>query len=94
MDRIKVLKRNKILSILLVANICHFYDLNRQLLGIPYLIKVYPLTDIFVYADPYLNTDAGTMSPIEHGEVFVLDDGGEVIMGWETESQNFKVKWS
>ena len=29
------------------------------------------------FADPYLNTDAGTMSPFEHGEVFVLDDGGE-----------------
>ncbi|XP_048605462.1 CTP synthase-like [Brassica napus] len=28
--------------------------------------------------DPYLNTDAGTMSPFEHGEVFVLHDGGEV----------------
>jgi len=28
--------------------------------------------------DPYLNVDAGTMSPTEHGEVFVLDDGGEV----------------
>ena len=28
--------------------------------------------------DPYLNIDAGTMSPFEHGEVFVLDDGGEV----------------
>ena len=28
--------------------------------------------------DPYLNVDAGTMSPYEHGEVFVLDDGGEV----------------
>ncbi|GKU86971.1 hypothetical protein SLEP1_g1434 [Rubroshorea leprosula] len=28
--------------------------------------------------DPYLNMDAGTMSPFEHGEVFVLDDGGEV----------------
>lgn len=27
--------------------------------------------------DPYLNVDAGTMSPFEHGEVFVLDDGGE-----------------
>jgi predicted phosphoribosyltransferase len=25
-----------------------------------------------------LNIDAGTMSPFEHGEVFVLDDGGEV----------------
>lgn len=31
-----------------------------------------------VKIDPYLNTDAGTMSPFEHGEVFVLDDGGEV----------------
>ncbi|MCK4636478.1 MAG: CTP synthase (glutamine hydrolyzing) [Methanomicrobia archaeon] len=28
--------------------------------------------------DPYLNVDAGTMSPFEHGEVFVLHDGGEV----------------
>ncbi|GMH25808.1 hypothetical protein Nepgr_027651 [Nepenthes gracilis] len=28
--------------------------------------------------DPYLNSDAGTMSPFEHGEVYVLDDGGEV----------------
>ena len=27
--------------------------------------------------DPYLNCDAGTMSPFEHGEVFVLNDGGE-----------------
>eukprot|EP01060_Flectonema_neradi_P037418 TRINITY_DN7531_c0_g1_i1.p1 TRINITY_DN7531_c0_g1~~TRINITY_DN7531_c0_g1_i1.p1 ORF type:complete len:638 (+),score=130.45 TRINITY_DN7531_c0_g1_i1:91-1914(+) len=27
--------------------------------------------------DPYLNIDAGLMSPYEHGEVFVLDDGGE-----------------
>lgn len=27
--------------------------------------------------DPYLNVDPGTMSPIEHGEVFVTDDGGE-----------------
>jgi len=27
--------------------------------------------------DPYLNVDAGTMNPIEHGEVFVTDDGME-----------------
>ncbi|KAJ5669315.1 hypothetical protein N7462_010385 [Penicillium macrosclerotiorum] len=27
--------------------------------------------------DPYMNVDAGTMAPTEHGEVFVLDDGGE-----------------
>jgi len=30
--------------------------------------------------DPYMNVDAGTMNPIEHGEVFVLDDGSEVDM--------------
>ncbi len=30
--------------------------------------------------DGYLNYDPGTMNPIEHGEVFVLDDGGEVDM--------------
>ncbi|WVZ72803.1 hypothetical protein U9M48_021206 [Paspalum notatum var. saurae] len=30
--------------------------------------------------DPYLNTDARTMSPSERGEVFVLDDGSEVDM--------------
>jgi CTP synthase len=28
--------------------------------------------------DPYLNCDAGTMNPYQHGEVFVLDDGSEV----------------
>jgi CTP synthase len=27
--------------------------------------------------DPYLNVDPGTMSPYEHGEVYVLDDGSE-----------------
>ena len=27
--------------------------------------------------DPYLNVDPGTMSPTQHGEVFVTDDGAE-----------------
>jgi CTP synthase len=31
-----------------------------------------------VKVDPYLNVDAGTMNPYEHGEVYVLKDGGEV----------------
>ena len=38
-------------------------------------LKVIP-----VKCDGYLNTDPGTMNPIEHGEVFVQDDGGEVDM--------------
>jgi len=38
-------------------------------------LKIVPIK-----CDGYLNTDPGTMNPIEHGEVFVLDDGGEVDM--------------
>ena len=30
--------------------------------------------------DPYLNVDPGTMSPFQHGEVFVTDDGAETDM--------------
>ncbi|CAL4909639.1 unnamed protein product [Urochloa decumbens] len=42
------------------------------------LLKGCGLRVTSIKIDPYLNTDAGTMSPFEHGEVFVLDDGGEV----------------
>jgi CTP synthase len=38
--------------------------------------KGYKVTAIKI--DPYINIDAGTMSPFQHGEVFVLKDGGEV----------------
>ena len=27
--------------------------------------------------DPYINIDPGTMNPVQHGEVFVTDDGAE-----------------
>lgn len=37
--------------------------------------KGYNVTAIKI--DPYINVDAGTMNPVEHGEVFVLDDGFE-----------------
>ncbi|KAI4869284.1 CTP synthase [Hypoxylon rubiginosum] len=34
-------------------------------------------TGLKVTIDPYLNVDAGTLGPLEHGECFVLKDGGE-----------------
>ncbi|MDO8530480.1 MAG: CTP synthase [bacterium] len=37
--------------------------------------KNYSVTALKI--DPYINVDAGTMNPTEHGEVFVLDDGYE-----------------
>ncbi len=33
---------------------------------------------IAIKIDPYLNYDAGTLRPTEHGEVWVTDDGGEI----------------
>lgn len=42
------------------------------------LLKRAGLRVTAIKIDPYLNIDAGTMSPYEHGEVYVLDDGGEV----------------
>src|SRR5574344_1510209 len=42
------------------------------------LLKARGLNVSMIKIDPYLNIDAGTMNPYEHGEVFVLNDGGEV----------------
>uniref|UniRef100_A0A0D9WJX9 CTP synthase n=1 Tax=Leersia perrieri TaxID=77586 RepID=A0A0D9WJX9_9ORYZ len=42
------------------------------------VLKACGLRVTTIKIDPYFNTDAGTISPFEHGEVFVLDDGGEV----------------
>lgn len=42
------------------------------------LLKTAGLKVTAIKIDPYMNIDAGTMRPTEHGEVFVLNDGGEV----------------
>ncbi|KAK6461585.1 CTP synthase [Scheffersomyces coipomensis] len=42
------------------------------------LFKTLGLRVTSIKIDPYMNIDAGTMSPLEHGECFVLNDGGEV----------------
>uniref|UniRef100_A0A914ZSV8 CTP synthase n=2 Tax=Parascaris univalens TaxID=6257 RepID=A0A914ZSV8_PARUN len=42
------------------------------------LLKAHGYRVSAIKIDPYINIDAGTFSPFEHGEVFVLDDGGEV----------------
>lgn len=42
------------------------------------LLQARGLVVTAIKIDPYINVDAGTMSPYEHGECFVLDDGGEV----------------
>ena len=41
------------------------------------LLEARGLRVTFVKLDPYLNVDPGTMSPYQHGEVYVTDDGAE-----------------
>ncbi len=41
------------------------------------LFEAKGFTATVIKADPYVNVDAGTMNPVEHGEVFVTDDGDE-----------------
>ena len=42
------------------------------------IIQQYGYDCTAVKIDPYINYDAGTMRPTEHGEVWVTDDGGEI----------------
>src|SRR5213076_3624572 len=41
------------------------------------ILKARHLTVSLQKLDPYLHVDPGTMSPYQHGEVFVTDDGAE-----------------
>src|SRR6187401_1859201 len=41
------------------------------------LMEARGLTVTHMKLDPYINVDPGTMSPYQHGEVFVTDDGAE-----------------
>ncbi len=41
------------------------------------LLKKRGLNVSIIKLDPYINVDAGTMNPFQHGEVFVTDDGAE-----------------
>ena len=41
------------------------------------LLEARGLRVTLIKLDPYINVDPGTMSPFQHGEVFVTDDGAE-----------------
>ena len=44
------------------------------------LLESYGFKVTLIKLDPYINVDPGTMSPFQHGEVFVTDDGAETDM--------------
>ncbi len=67
-------------------NIKYVFVVGGVMSGVGKGITTASLANIFKYKglavtamkiDPYINVDAGTMNPVEHGEVFVLGDGDE-----------------
>jgi CTP synthase len=42
------------------------------------ILKMHGFKTTLIKIDPYINYDAGTLRPTEHGEVWVTDDGGEI----------------
>ena len=42
------------------------------------ILKEHGYSVTVIKIDPYINCDAGTMRPTEHGEVWVTEDGGEI----------------
>jgi CTP synthase (UTP-ammonia lyase) len=57
---------------------CRFCILKLDYLSANYLLKKFLSVLPKHPDDAYYCADAGTFSPYEHGEVYVLDDGGEV----------------
>ena len=44
------------------------------------LLELRGLSVNFVKLDPYINVDPGTLNPLQHGEVYVTEDGAETDM--------------
>jgi len=57
------------------------------------LLEAYGFKITLVKLDPYINVDPGTMSPFQHGEVFVTEDGAEtdLDLGYYERFTNIKM---
>lgn len=72
----KVIKR-KTRFIVTTGGVCSSLGKGVLISSLGVLLKNSGYSISVVKWDPYLNIDPGTMSPLVHGEVFVLDDGAE-----------------
>ena len=59
-----------------------------------HLLQCHGYNITMIKIDPYLNIDAGTISPFEHGEVFVLDDGTETDLDLGTYERMLNIRLS
>lgn len=70
-------KRNDPLFIIVTGGVCSSLGKGIATASIGAILKACGYKVFVQKLDPYLNLDPGTMSPFQHGEVFVTDDGAE-----------------
>ncbi|MCX6785527.1 MAG: CTP synthase [Candidatus Komeilibacteria bacterium] len=70
-------KKNKTKFIFVTGGVCSGLGKGTSSAAIGALLKASGYSVFTLKLDPYLNVDPGTMSPYQHGEVFVTDDGTE-----------------
>ena len=63
--------------IIVTGGVCSSLGKGIAAASIGAILKTCGLKVFVQKLDPYLNVDPGTMSPFQHGEVFVTDDGAE-----------------
>jgi len=70
-------KQQKTSFIIVTGGVCSSLGKGILISSIGTLLKHAGVSISVMKMDPYLNVDPGTMSPLEHGEVFVTHDGAE-----------------
>src|SRR5512133_3245092 len=71
------MKQNKTKYIFVVGGVISGVGKGVTVSSIGKILQSRGLKVTAIKIDPYINVDAGTMTPTEHGEVFVTDDGLE-----------------
>ena len=61
----------------LVGNMWNNLNSGAQIVSATLSLEARGLNITMLKLDPYINVDPGTMSPFQHGEVFVTEDGAE-----------------
>lgn len=75
--RARIMKSRMNKYIFVTGGVCSSLGKGVAAASLGSLLEQRGLSIRMIKVDPYINVDAGTMSPYQHGEVFVTDDGAE-----------------
>lgn len=76
-ELMKIIQERNTKFIVITGGVCSSIGKGVLVSSLGVLLKNAGYSVSVVKWDPYLNVDPGTMSPLEHGEVFVTEDGAE-----------------